>query len=225
MTSLQRYHLRFEFYTEVSMYVGKTLRRRGLFVFAISSILIVTVSAQNYKLAGAGSSEVNGIYFHTGATYGELSRPKYQKAGTGTTVYVYNAQYSVDLSYYWNIDNDLDDENDSYYYWNGAFDGTPTTFPVTGASPNNWSNTGAGFGIGTTPISTQLTIVTPTFTNGSSFTPVKVTSGATNYVIGRFQLQGNAEGAVLQAVTISLAGTRSGITAVKLWSSSDATLQ
>jgi len=59
------------------------------------------------------------------------------------------------------------------------------------------------------------------FTDGSGFTP-SVTPGNNNQVVGRFQLTGALSGASLTAASIKLNGTRSGLSNLKLWSSTDA---
>ncbi|MCK4529723.1 MAG: hypothetical protein KAU44_00965, partial [Candidatus Marinimicrobia bacterium] len=61
-----------------------------------------------------------------------------------------------------------------------------------------------------------------TFSDGSSFTP-SVTSGSSDQAIGRFQLTGAEDGASLTDASIKLNGTRTGISNIKLWSSTDAT--
>jgi Secretion system C-terminal sorting domain len=63
-----------------------------------------------------------------------------------------------------------------------------------------------------------------TFTNGSSFTP-SIISGSSDQVFGRFNLSGDISGASLTSATIKLNGTRTGMSNVKLWSSSNATFE
>ncbi len=62
--------------------------------------------------------------------------------------------------------------------------------------------------------------VTITLDDGSSFLPV-VAPGLTDQAIGRFGLTGNMTGAALSAAAIRLDGVRSGMSDIKLWSSSD----
>jgi hypothetical protein len=64
--------------------------------------------------------------------------------------------------------------------------------------------------------------VAVTFTNGSSFTP-SVTTGSSDQAIGRFQLTGAESGASLTDASIKLNGTRTGLSNIKLWASTDAT--
>jgi len=59
-----------------------------------------------------------------------------------------------------------------------------------------------------------------TFTDGSSYVP-SVTMGTTNQAIGRFQLTGDISGANLTDAVIKLNGTRTGMSNVNLWSSTD----
>jgi len=61
-----------------------------------------------------------------------------------------------------------------------------------------------------------------TFANGSAFTPA-ITLGSANQAIGRFQLTGSIAGASLTAASIKLNGTRTGLSNLKLWGSTDAT--
>jgi hypothetical protein len=60
-----------------------------------------------------------------------------------------------------------------------------------------------------------------TFAGGGGFTPV-VMRGGTNQALGRFELTGDAAGASLTAASIKLNGTRTGLSNLKLWQSSDA---
>ena len=68
---------------------------------------------------------------------------------------------------------------------------------------------------------TFTTYITVTFTDGSGFTPM-ITPGSANQAIGRFQLAGVSSGASLTATTIQLNGTRTGLSNLKLWTSTDA---
>jgi hypothetical protein len=63
---------------------------------------------------------------------------------------------------------------------------------------------------------------TITFTDGSAFTQ-SISPDSTNQAVGRFQLTGSTTGAALSAVSIQLNGARTGLTNLKLWSSTDAT--
>ncbi|MCK5148923.1 hypothetical protein KAR48_19365, partial [bacterium] len=62
--------------------------------------------------------------------------------------------------------------------------------------------------------------VTVTFTDGSAFTP-NITRGGGDQVLGRFELTGNVSGASITAASIKLNGTRTGLSNLKLWASSD----
>ena len=59
-----------------------------------------------------------------------------------------------------------------------------------------------------------------TFTDGNGFTP-SITPNNTNQVLGRFQLSADISGASLTNVSIQIRGTRTGLSNLKLWSSSD----
>jgi len=59
------------------------------------------------------------------------------------------------------------------------------------------------------------------FTDGSAFSPSNGTPGTNNNPLGRFFLDAGSDAASVTALTIQLSGTRSGISAVKLWSSTD----
>ncbi|HPG40301.1 MAG TPA: T9SS type A sorting domain-containing protein [bacterium] len=69
-----------------------------------------------------------------------------------------------------------------------------------------------------------IDIVYVTFTNGSAFTSA-VTPGNGNQALGRFQLTGSATGATLTAASIKLNGTRTGLSNLKLWSSTNNTFE
>jgi len=56
--------------------------------------------------------------------------------------------------------------------------------------------------------------------DGSAFSPM-VTPGQPDQILGRFELIGNVPGLSLEAATILLNGTRSGLSGFKLWGSSD----
>jgi len=62
------------------------------------------------------------------------------------------------------------------------------------------------------------------FADGSGFTPA-VVKGSVNQAVGRFQLTGDVVGSALTGVTIQLNGTRTGLSNLKLWSSTDASFE
>jgi hypothetical protein len=64
--------------------------------------------------------------------------------------------------------------------------------------------------------------VTVTFTDGSGFA-TNGTKGNSNQVLGRFRLAGDVSGSSLTAASIKLNGTRTGLSNLKLWLSTDAT--
>jgi hypothetical protein len=59
------------------------------------------------------------------------------------------------------------------------------------------------------------------FTDGSSFSPT-VSEGSSDQAIGRFYLTADVTGASLTAASVTLNGTRTGISNIRLWSSADA---
>jgi hypothetical protein len=65
---------------------------------------------------------------------------------------------------------------------------------------------------------------TVTFADGSGFTP-SVTQGSANQAIGRFLLTGAASGASLTDASIQLNGIRTGMSNIKLWSSTNTTFE
>lgn len=64
-------------------------------------------------------------------------------------------------------------------------------------------------------------VVDVTFTDGSSYSPPSALPSTNNNPVGRFLLTGDIAGASLSALTVSFVSSPSGVTAVKLWSSSD----
>ena len=66
-----------------------------------------------------------------------------------------------------------------------------------------------------------LNIPDVTFTDGSGFSP-DITRGEMN-VLGRFELLSNASGPDFQSATVQLNGTRTGLSNLRLWASTDGT--
>jgi Secretion system C-terminal sorting domain len=172
--------------------------------------------AQNYKISGAGTAGVDGIYVENG-THGDASRPRYDHIDG--IFFIYHDLLTFAGQSFWNIDSDFDDEADVIYYWEQP---EPPTIHLTMPEGAQWVNIGVS---GTLPNPTSMRFTTSdiTFSDGSAFTPPNGTPGTNDNPIGRFQLTGSAEGGVLQAVTVDFAGTRSNVTNVKLWSSTDNT--
>jgi len=116
-------------------------------------------------------------------------------------------------------------------YDNGWYSGATTsadadTWRSRVVNPSNWSyNDASGF---TTHSGNTYTVepasANITFTNGSSYTP-SITRGSVNQALGRFQLIGDVSGSSLTAVSIKLNGSRTGLSNLKLWSSTDATFE
>ena len=168
--------------------------------YVSASILVVLITAglanaQNtITVSGAGTSAVNGTY-----TYGGMS------AGYP---YYNNGIYRLEYRYYeWEIWNTTLSGYSAvmYYEWLGS------TTPLSGYW--DWYN-------GVTPVPTISNQVA--FTNGSSYTVPAPVRGANNNPIGRFFLDPGIDGNIT-AATVQFSGTPTGITAVKLWSSADAT--
>jgi hypothetical protein len=178
--------------------------------------------AQTYKAAaGSGggnptSPNVIGIYVYSG-TLPPAGKPYYTKISGNS-----NSSYCFYINSFWDISETLGDDGPTklYYYNVALVASNGNTFPY-GDYGLTWS---ADYGqVSTTnaPITSQNLTADMTLTDGSGYTPSSGTPGANNNIIGRFKLLGNHEGGVLQSVTISLSGTRSGVSNVKLWSSSD----
>ncbi len=121
--------------------------------------------------------------------------------------------------------------------WYCIYNGPGTSESVSGLAPGTTYrihvceyNQGAGSELYLTgsetgnPNNVTTNSATITFTNGSGFSPV-VSQGSTDQALGRFQLTGDVAGADLTAASIQLNGTRTGLSNLKLWSSTDATFE
>ncbi|GAP39977.1 choice-of-anchor D domain-containing protein [Flexilinea flocculi] len=115
------------------------------------------------------------------------------------------------------VQDNIDDKHVKYYYYGSTEPDNPENL-----DPDSWIET-TYYGPISITITNDVTNSQITFTNGASYTPVSPTAGTTNQPIGGFSLQADFPGASLTSVTISTTGTRSGITNLKLWSSTDAT--
>ena len=192
------------------------------FLFCLFSFLLcdsALLTAQNFLLSGGGTVGQNGVYIQSGTHNGF---PRYiNVSNPGYSVY-----YEVYNTVVWWIDNDTSFSNPTYfdrvlYYWNGT--PPPSTFPITvPASSYFWSNAGgpsAGVdGVDPLPVSTQLPTANMSFSDGTGFIPSVPSRPSTNNPIGRFKLTGSSVGGVLQSVTVSLTGTHTGASNIKLWS-------
>lgn len=169
---------------------------------SILALLLTTglANAQNtISVSGAGTAGANGTYTYAGMSN---SRPYYTNGS-------YTLEYRFDLDYWgdyvWMIYS-----SSSINYLYGRY--SPSSTPIGSGWYSNY---------GTLPVATVSNQVA--FTNGSSFTAPAPVSGTNNNVIGRFFLDPGAGGNIT-AATVQFGGTPTGITAVKLWSSADATL-
>jgi LPXTG-site transpeptidase (sortase) family protein len=115
------------------------------------------------------------------------------------------------------VQDNIDDKHVKYYYYGSTEPDNPENL-----DPDSWIET-TYYGPISITITNDVTNSQITFTNGASYTPVSPTAGTTNQPIGGFSLQADIPGASLTSVTINVTGTRSGITNLKLWNSTDAT--
>ncbi|MFA6598421.1 MAG: T9SS type A sorting domain-containing protein [Ignavibacteriaceae bacterium] len=188
------------------------------YVLAVCLLLSYFSFTQTYKAVaatGGGTATLNdviGVYVQYG-TYNTY--PSYVKVnGSGPNnnpSYVFVDQIYNCWSFYSSIQDVY-----YWYYWNS---GTPSTFPL-GSSNLSWTDAGGTYA-SMPPTTSQNATANMAFTNGSSYTPPTATPGTNNNPVGRFQLTGSSYGGVLQALTVSFSGTRSGVSNVKLWSSTD----
>ncbi|MFA6470356.1 MAG: T9SS type A sorting domain-containing protein, partial [Bacteroidota bacterium] len=94
--------------------------------------------------------------------------------------------------------------------------GSPyTTFTFKVNDGTDYSTSSYTMTINVTPV------VDVTFTDGSVYAPPSASPSTNNNSVGRFLLTGDISGASLSALTVSFVSSPSGVTAVKLWSSSD----
>lgn len=178
----------------------------------VKSFTTPTTSQPNKLVSGITSpSAANGVYVWIGNYYG---KPAWKHQTLNYWVY-YSRLGTYNLtSYNWYIDGQLRDEHgsgDYYFYHSDA-----STCPASGWASGSGNGTGTGV-----PAITDYPNVS--FTNGASFNPGNPIANTTNKPIGRFYLSGELAGASLTAITINASGTRSGVSNLKLWSSSSAT--
>jgi hypothetical protein len=170
---------------------------------SLIAILMLTAGLANAQntitVSGAGDADVDGTYTYQGISN---SRPYY-------TMGIYRLEYLYSIEaddYLWKIYPTSGPNTNQmlYYFWDQS------STPVN----SDWYNY-----YGTYPAPTLSNQVA--FTNGSSYTAPTPTPGTNNNPIGRFLLDPGAEG-VITVATVQFSGTPTGITAVKLWSSADA---
>jgi hypothetical protein len=172
----------------------------------VKSFTTPTTSAPNKYVTNA--SPANGVYVWIGSYYG---KPAWKHQTSNYWLYYSMYGMVTPTNHYWYIDNELKNEHggEDFYYDHEDAAACPASgwrFPDNSAA--------------------SVTIIDypqVDFTNGSSFSPGSPTGGTNNNPIGRFLLDADISGASLTAVTVNAAGTRSGVTNLKLWSSTDAT--
>lgn len=171
-------------------------------IIGILMLATSLVNAQNtITVSGAGTSAANGTYTYAGTSSG---KPYYTK-GTYRIEYRYD-DWSYGM-YIWMIWNTAD--LDWPYYGNLN---TSSATPVMSGWYTDW-------GSGAAPTFSNEVA----FTNGTSYTAPAAVPNSNNNAIGRFILDPGATGSNVTTATVQFGGTPSGITAVKLWSSTDAT--
>ncbi len=172
----------------------------------VKSFTTPTTSSPNKYVSNAGGA--NGIYVWIGQYYG---KPAWKHQSLDYWLY-YSMYGMVSPSIHrWYIDNELKDEH-------GAEDFNYEHADAATCPASGWiypDNSAAAVTIADYP---QVD-----FSGGSAYTPANATANTNNNPIGRFSLDADIAGASLTAVTLSAAGTRSGVSNLKLWSSTDAT--
>ncbi len=182
-----------------------------LFLILVFMFSINNSFAQYYKISDAGTAGVNGIYVENG-THGSDNRPKYDHVGG--TYHIYHDFSTAFSQSFWNIDDDLEDEVSILYWWT-----QPNPAQTKMPAGIQWSPNGVS---GTLPNAISVELIT-TFEDGTAYSPPNGTPGTTDNPIGMFKLTSTDDVGVLKSVTVDLAGTRSNVSNVKLWSSTDAT--
>lgn len=178
----------------------------------VKSFTTPTTSAPNKLVSGIENDvAANGVYIWIGTYYG---KPAWKHETLNYWVYYSILGTYNQTEYEWYIDNQLRNEHgDGLYYF---YHDDAATCPSSG-----WAS-GGGRGEGT---GTPLVVDYPQidFTDGSAYSPGNPTGGTNNNPIGRFFLDPDADGASLTAATITVTGTRTNVSNLKLWSSTDAT--
>jgi len=151
------------------------------------------------SLTGGGSTAANGTY-----TYAGLSNSK---------PYFTNGIYRVEYR-----DGGFGLE---WEVWNTTLSGEPAILYYFANTGNTPVITGWSVDAGTSPVAVITNLIA--FTSGTGYTPPHAPPNTANNPVGRFFLDPGADGSNLTAATIKFTGTNVGITAVKLWSSTDAT--
>lgn len=188
-----------------------------LFIFISFFTSLYDINAQTYRLTANGSGlnatkeDVVGIYVNRNIDY--TGRPTYVKVNnSGPNNNISYIFYSLG---FWTIYNSIQDIN-YWYYWTNVEQ--PLTLPVG----VNWSNSGGSVEGTWEPYSYLNNTSNITFNNGSDFSPPIPVPNSTNNLIGRYKLIGSEIGGVLQSINIAISGIYSGVSNIKLWSSTDA---
>ena len=178
----------------------------------VKSFTTPTTSSPNKYVSGITNyTAANGVYIWIGTYYG---KPAWKHETLNYWVYYSRLGTYNPTAYNWYIDNQLRDEHgtgDYYFYHADA-----ATCPSSGWASGSGNGTGTG-----TPLVVDYPQID--FTNGASYSPGNPTGGTTNNPIGRFYLDADIVGASLTSITINVAGTRTGASNLKLWSSTDMT--
>ncbi len=172
----------------------------------VKSFTTPTTSSPNKYVSNAGGA--NGIYIWIGEYYG---KPAWKHETLNYWLYYSMYGMAVPAQHYWYIDNELKDEH-------GAEDFNYDHVDAATCPPSGWRNPDNSAASVTIADYPQID-----FTNGSVYSPGNPTGGTNNNPIGRFFLDADIAGASLTAATITVSGTRTNITNLKLWSSTDAT--
>ena len=183
------------------------------FIFlAAFFLLFENTYSQSLYVSGIDTpAAAEGVYVPDG-TYGALGLTKYKHETQ--TYYLYNDAYGTTDDDYWVIDNNFSDEmppqGDDVYFWIESEAAVPPTSGYT-----------AALGTSSGGLSVVSATASVTFANGSSYSPGNATANTTNNPLGRFLLTGNISSASLATAKITIAGTRSGVDNLKLWSSTN----
>ena len=175
----------------------------------VKSFITPSTSESNRVVSGIISpATANGTYIWIGNYYG---KPAWKHETLDYYVYYSRFASSYPDDYYWFIDDELKDNHGLYdfLFW---YTIASSTCPSSGWTEDD--------GTGTVLITSYPQV---TFMDGSGFTPGNATGNTTNNLLGQFQLSSDLTGAALTTATISVVGTNTGATNLKLWSSSDAT--
>ncbi len=174
----------------------------------VLSFTTPTTSQPNKYVSGiTNPAAANGVYVWIGEYYG---KPAWKHQTQNYWVYYsrYGSAYPSD--YYWYIDDALTNEHGANDYLFNHTDAA--TCPTSGWVVED--------GTGTPSVVDYPQV---DFIDGSTFFPGSPTAGSNNNPIGRFYLDADTTGASLTAVTVTTGGSRSGVSNLKLWSSTDAT--